>query len=254
MSCYTYFTCVCCIWLNYNSSALWISSQREAPGVSQIVWFVIWYVLSVCRPPYHRKSPTVSTAGVCVTLITFDSCSNFTASAYLEEKSAAIISTFTTLPYCPFLHLFSEVNCNWWYYLKPWFNNLANPLGLLRTGCCRTEHLLCSRKVGSFRVKSWNYGVQDKTIFGIRNIWFGKLMNILCRNGEDFYACAQMMNTMMKNWNRCFYHENLWLFPLNTKRSVAVWLRLKCMLVSGMLWIGRLHCVWSGAMFRLEEH
>lgn len=141
---YTCFTYVCCIWWNYNVSAPWIS-QREVPGVSQIAWFVIWYVLLVCRPLYHRKSPTVSTAGACVTLITFDSCSNFTASAYLEEKSAAIISTFTTLPYCPFLHLFSEVNCNWWYYLKPWFNNLANPLGLLSTGFC-TEHLLCSWK------------------------------------------------------------------------------------------------------------
>lgn len=143
-----------CCWfalLSAKRSLLFIFPLRpeslrndKAPGVPQR--FVIWYVQLVCRPLYHRKSPTVSTTGACVTLITFDSCSNFTASAYLEEKSAAIISTFTKLPYCPFLHLFSEVNCNWWYYLKPWFNNLVNPLGLLRTGCCRTEHLLCSWK------------------------------------------------------------------------------------------------------------
>lgn len=138
-----------CIWLNCNSSAPRMCSQEEAPGVPLIAWFVIWYVLLVCRPLYHRKkSSSFSTAGACVTLITFDSCSNFSASAYLggKKKTAAIISTFTTLPYWPLSHLFSEVNCNWWYYLKPWFNNLADPLGLLRTGCCRTEHLLCCWK------------------------------------------------------------------------------------------------------------
>lgn len=143
--CFTYVFCVYCC----NISALSISFQRKAPGVSLIVWFVIWCVWLLCRLPYHwkKKNPTVSTAGAYVTLITFDSCSNFNCSCLFErKKSAAIISSLKTLPYWPSLHLFSEENCNWWHYLKPWFNNLANPLGLLRTGCCRTEHLLCSQK------------------------------------------------------------------------------------------------------------
>lgn len=154
--CFTYVFCVYCC----NISALSISFQRKAPGVSLIVWFVIWCVWLQCRLPYHWKKKKIPPFPLQVLMSRsshLTAVQTLTAAAYLKERSLLL-----SLAHWKRCHIGPPCICSQkktvtdgiilnhdsiiWLIL--WDFSEQAVVGL--NTCCAL------RKVKSLRVKSWN--------------------------------------------------------------------------------------------------